>query len=90
MSDAIDFLTPAFDVETGTEVRLWVGAGHVANEKGDLYGTSPHRIIRWGLVSIAADRAADAVAAGWRMRAEQPEDPDFARLERTEADREAC
>lgn len=74
---------------SGEIVAVWTGGGRVVNEKGDLYGTSPQRIIRFGLVSIDAERAPEAVAAGWRMRAEQGEDLDFARIERTEAEREA-
>lgn len=82
--------------EAGDVVTFWDGGGRVANEKGDLYGTAPHRIIRFGLVSLAAERAEAAVEAGWRWRAEQPDlrdwnegDPLFARLERTEVEREA-
>jgi hypothetical protein len=73
----------------GVVIRVWGGGGRAANEKGDLYGTSPQRIIRFGLVTIAADRVPDALEAGWRLRAEQGDDPDFARIERTEAEREA-
>jgi hypothetical protein len=84
----------AVDERTGEAVTIWEGGGRVANEKGDIYGTSPARIIRFGKVSIDAERAPAAVAAGWRMCAVQPDlrdwnegDPLFARIERTEAER---
>jgi hypothetical protein len=74
---------------TGEAVALWDGGGRVVNRHGDLYGTAPHRIIPWGKVSIATDRAGDALLAGWRLRAEQGDDPDFTRIERDESERPA-
>jgi hypothetical protein len=67
----------------------WEPTGKVANQKGDLFGNAPHRLIRFGYVSIAASRVPAALEAGWRLREEQGDDPEFARLERTEAEREA-
>lgn len=72
---------------SGETFSVWDGTGRIANEHGDLFGNAPHRVVRAGYVSIAADRTAAAVAAGWRLRAQQPEDPDFARLERGESER---
>ena len=83
----------ALDERTGETVTLWDGGGRVANEQGDIYGTSPQRIIRWGKVSIDAGRALEVVgnAPGWRFCAQQPEHPDdvgvFSRIERAEAER---
>jgi hypothetical protein len=82
------------DERSGETVTLWDGGGRIANEKGDIYGTSPARIIRFGKVSIDATRALEVVAnGGWRFCAVQPTHPDdegvFARIERTEKEREA-
>lgn len=40
--------------------------GGIANERGDLWGSSPLRIIRSGKVVIAAERAGAAIMMGWR------------------------
>lgn len=83
-----------------TPIVFAVGA--IANEKGDIYGNSPFRIIRHGKMVIAAEDAAAAVMMGWRrVEKSKPDaavgeiaggdccDPDFAWLERTPAEREA-
>lgn len=84
-------------------IKEFPGAGMVANKHGDLYGTSPARIIRSGKVVIDGIRVAGAVAAGWRVldkgwpdATESGElvgaevcDPDFAWIERTEDERPA-
>lgn len=87
--------------EDGEPVMLWAGAGNVANAAGDLYGTSPQRLIRAGKVVIDRDRLEVVIAFGWRVLekawpdaasgnelvgAEQC-DPDFAWIERTEEER---
>lgn len=65
--------------------------GGIANAKGDIYGTSPLRIIRFGRIVIETERAGAAIMAGWRaVEKTHPEcDDDFAWLERTEAERDA-
>lgn len=68
--------------------------GGIANRKGDIYGSSPFRIIRHGRIVIDAARAGAAIMCGWRnIEKTHPSmaekcDPDFAWLERTEAERE--
>lgn len=68
--------------------------GGIANRHGDLWGTSPHRIIRHGKVVIDTVRVGAALLCGWRVAEKlNPSfgecDPDFAWLERTEEEREA-
>lgn len=64
--------------------------GGIANDAGDLFGTTPLRIIRTGRVTIDEVRAGSAIMCGWRDVPKVGEcDPDFAWLERTEAEREA-
>lgn len=76
--------------------------GGIANEKGDLFGNSPFRIIRTGKLIIPIERAAAAVMMGWRavdkawpdvaqgeIAGSEACDPAFAWLERTAAEREA-
>ncbi len=68
--------------------------GGIANRYGDIYGTSPHRIIRSGRVVIESTRAGAAISCGWRavdkVNPEHGEcDPDFAWLARTDEEREA-
>jgi hypothetical protein len=89
-------LLPAVHIETGEAVLLWDGAGRVVNDQGDLYGTSPYRIIRSGKIVIDGIRVAGAIAAGWRLLEKAwPDaspgsglvgaelcDPDFAWIER--------
>lgn len=52
---------------SGETVQLFVGGGMVANDHGDLYGTSPQRIIRSGKAVIGINRLEGAIAAGWRV-----------------------
>lgn len=96
-------LIPAVHIETLEEVLLWDGQGRVANRHGDLYGTSPNRLIRTGRAIIDLDRLEAAQAVGWRVvPKEWPNapltdgligagqcDPDFAWIERTIAERPA-
>lgn len=69
--------------------------GGIANDYGDLFGTSPLRIIKSGKVVIDAVRAGGAIMCGWRAVEKvnpsmaQPCDPDFAWLERTDEERAA-
>lgn len=68
--------------------------GGIANAYGDLWGSSPHRIIRTGRVTIDAVRAGAAIMCGWRaVEKVHPSagqcDPDFAWLERTDEERAA-
>lgn len=64
--------------------------GGVANRHGDLFGTSPLRIIPHGRVVIDATRAGAAIVCGWREVEKVGEcDPDFAWLERHESERAA-
>lgn len=68
--------------------------GGIANRHGDIWGTSPHRIIRDGRVVIDAVRAGAAIMCGWRaIEKVHPSggtcDPDFAWLARTPAERAA-
>ena len=60
--------------------------GGIANAYGDLWGTSPHRIIRDGRITIDAVRAGAAIMCGWRDVGPSG-DPDFAWLARTEEER---
>lgn len=76
-----EHLIAAIHVETGDAVLLWLGAGAVANEQGDLYGTSAQRIIHAGKAVIASERLDAAIAAGWCL-VRIGEDPDFAWIER--------
>lgn len=65
--------------------------GAPANEHGDLWGTSPHRIIPHGRVVIDAVRAGTAIMMGWRAVPKQGEcDPDFAWLVRLPSERPPC
>lgn len=92
----------AIDQRTGQQVKLFVGAGMVANIAGDLFGTTPQRIIRSGKAVIGRDRLESALRAGWRVvekawpdapltmdlvGAEEC-DPYFAWIERTEEERD--
>lgn len=64
--------------------------GAIANDKGDIYGNSPFRIIRSGALIIPVERAAFAVDHGWRVVEKPlgwPCDDDFAWLARTEEER---
>lgn len=92
--------TYADEIPNLREVKEWAGAGMVANDRGDLYGTSPARIIRSGKAVIDGIRLEGAIAAGWRLLSKAwPDvgpgefagaeacDPDFAWIERTEAER---
>lgn len=76
--------------------------GAIANDKGDLYGNSPFRIIRFGALIIPIERAAFALHYGWRavdkawpnvaageIAGSEACDPDFAWLERTAGERDA-
>lgn len=66
--------------------------GGIANAKGDLFGTSPFRIIKAGMVVLPVDRAAAACTVGWRPVSDhnlEGHDPDYACLQRTAEDREA-
>lgn len=55
------------DLRTGEPVTLWDGGGRAVNPQGDLYGTSPARIIPFGKAVIDIDRLEGAIAAGWRV-----------------------
>lgn len=72
-------------------IAVGFSPGAIANEKGDIYGTSPFRILRFGRLVIARERVGDELMFGWReVPEDRPDcDDDFAWLERTEADREA-
>lgn len=63
--------------------------GSIANEVGDIYGTSPHRVIGYGIVSIPAELADAAIAHGWKDRGLGGGVPEegFRRLERSAGDR---
>lgn len=102
MSDIrTETFTYADEIPAVGEVKEWAGAGMVANDCGDLYGTSPARLIRSGKVVIDGIRVAGALEAGWRLLPKawpnvepgefagaQACDPDFAWIERTAAERE--
>lgn len=68
--------------------------GGIANAAGDLFGTSPFRIIRTGKIVIDVDRAREAMLHGWNpLDKVQPSmgdpcDDDFAWLERSPEERE--
>lgn len=63
--------------------------GSIANDKGDLFGTTPLRVIPFGRVVVDAPRAPQAVACGWRVQPKIGEcDQDFVWLERTKAERD--
>jgi hypothetical protein len=62
--------------------------GGIVNQHGDLFGTSPLRIIRHGRVVIDSIRAGAAIMSGWKVVPKVGEcDDDFAWLERSEDDR---
>lgn len=68
--------------------------GGIANEHGDLFGTSPFRIIRHGKLVIAAERVMPALMMGWRLvekhgAGREGADNDFGWIERTAEEREA-
>jgi hypothetical protein len=65
--------------------------GGVANANGDLYGNSPFYLMRTGRIVLEQELVEAAVNVGWRVLSKPPHwdcDPDFAWLERTEAERE--
>jgi hypothetical protein len=62
--------------------------GGIANREGDIFGTSPFRIIPTGRLVIDVERAGAAIMCGWRAVDKVGEcDPAFAWLERTAAER---
>jgi len=72
------------------KVALEFVPGAIANEKGDIYGTSPFRLLRFGSIVIDRAMAEGALAFGWRAKLKPAGcDDDFVWLERTEADRDA-
>jgi hypothetical protein len=63
--------------------------GGIANRHGDLFGTTPLRIIPHGRVVIDHVRAGAAILCGWRpVEKVGCCDDDFVWLERSEAARE--
>lgn len=66
--------------------------GGIANRFGDLWGSSPRRIITHGRVVIDTVRVGAALMCGWRaVPKSNPSfgecDPDFAWLERSQEER---